>query len=173
MCPWKVSTSTAYMGYVAATVPGVVTVTRGASCPLQTQATCFEVTVHGRPHDEGKKMRYYKNNGMFSFLDSALGTVFYANYDGTLTMLNEGSRLILANSQDQVTHGGWVRFVTTAYAEANPGTVEYGKCTKTPGSGQSKSGLEIGELSCTLFGENTFAVRDPFVFVQNWYADPW
>ncbi|KFY85691.1 hypothetical protein V500_08192 [Pseudogymnoascus sp. VKM F-4518 (FW-2643)] len=167
------TTSTAYMGYVRTTVPGVATVTRGASCPLQTQATCFEVTAHGRPHVEGKKMRYYKDNGMFSFLDSSPGTVFYVTCDGTLTMLNQGSRLILANSKDQVTHGDYVRFVTTAYAEANPGIVEYGKCTKTPGSGQSASGLEVGELSCTLFGENTFTVRDPFIFVQSWYADPW
>jgi hypothetical protein len=65
-----VSTSTAYMGYVATTVPSVATVTRGASCPLQTQATCFEVTAYGRPHIEGNKLRYYKDNGMFSFLES-------------------------------------------------------------------------------------------------------
>jgi hypothetical protein len=87
-------------------------------------------------------------------------------------MLNEGSRLILANSQDQATHGDWVKFVTTAYAEANANTVEYGKCIKTPGSGQSRS-LKVGELSCGLFGENTFAVSDPYIFVESWYADPY
>lgn len=167
-----VSTSTAFMGFVSTTAAGVATVTRGASCPLQTQATCFKVTAHGRPHIEGKNLRYYKTNGMFSFLENSPGTVFYLTCDGTLTMLNEGSRLILANSQDQVVRGNWVFFVTTDFADANPGTVERGKCTKTPGSG-SGSGLEAGDLSCSMFGESTFAVSDPYIFVQSWYADPW
>jgi len=168
-----VSTSTAYMGYVSTTVAGVATVTRGTSCPLQTQATCFEVKAYGRPHVEGKKLRYHKDSSMFSFLDSQPGTVFYLTCDGTLTMLNQGGRLILANSQDQVTRGDWVKFVRTDYAEANPDTVEYGHCTKTPASEQSQSGLEVGELSCTLFDQSVFAVSDPYIFVQSWYADPW
>lgn len=159
-----VSTSSEYWGYKETTTAGVVTVTTASSCPLQTQAACFQLTGHGRPHIEGRLLRYYKDWGMWSFAESVAGTAFYLSCDGTLTMLNEGSRLILAQEKAQVTLGGWVTFVKTDYAEANPSTVQHAKCTRDE---------VTKKLECELWGLNTMAVSDPYRFVQSWYADPW
>lgn len=95
---------------------------------------------------------------MWTFAENVLGTAFYLSCDGTLPMLNEGSRLILAQEKQQVSLGNWVNFVKTDYAEANPSTVQHAKCTRD----------EVTEnLECELWGFNTMAVSDLYRFVQS------
>jgi hypothetical protein len=160
-----VSTSSEYWGFTEITTDGIATVTTAASCPLQTQASCFQLTGHGVPHIEGRLMGYNKDWGFWSFAGNLLGTTFYLSCDGTLTMLNEGSRLIFASEQSSAQLGNWVSFVKTDYAEAHPDTVQHAKCSLDE---------VTKKLNCELWGLSTFGVWEvPYRFVQSWYADPW
>ena len=122
--------------------------TLSASCPIQTQESCFKITAHGRPGIEGKQLGV-ANDRLVPGLDRP-STTFYVDCEGALVSLPDYRVLTGADSTGFLSFSQWSDSSSRA------------SCTKD---------VVQGTISCSLGGSDIMWIPelDPY-WESTWYS---